>query len=126
MQLRKRLINDVEYVYDQHHPILKMIQDQKLLEPKNHLKHNKFFYNHLNITLWSIIAINTINSVSNRLVADAAPINNLLFISIRNKTKSLPKAIPSAAAWTTRPNVAVHVAFGFVITTEPDESITNK
>jgi len=37
----------------------------------------------------------------------------------------LPKAIPSAAACTTRPSVAVHVAFGFDIITEPDESITN-
>ena len=51
----------------------------------------------------------TINSILNRLVADAAP-----------------RAIPSAAACTTRPNVAVHVAFGLVIITEPDASRTNE
>lgn len=37
----------------------------------------------------------------------------------------LPKAIPSAAACTTRPNVAVHVALGFDIT-EFGESRTNR
>jgi hypothetical protein len=36
----------------------------------------------------------------------------------------LPKAIPSAAACTTRPNVAVHVDLDFDVT-EPDESRTN-
>ena len=35
-----------------------------------------------------------------------------------------PKAIPSAAAWTTRPKVVIHIDLGFDITTEPDESIT--
>jgi hypothetical protein len=34
-QLRKRLINDDEYVYDQLHQTLKMKQDQKQLVPKN-------------------------------------------------------------------------------------------
>lgn len=52
--------------------------------------------------------MNTINSTLNRLVADAAP-----------------RAIPSAAACTTRPKVAVHVDFDFDIT-EPDESRTNE
>ncbi len=37
----------------------------------------------------------------------------------------LPKAIPSAAACTTRPNVAVHVDFDFD-TTEPDKSRANQ
>jgi hypothetical protein len=38
----KKLINDVEYVYDQHHRILKMKQDQKQLEPRNNFKTFKF------------------------------------------------------------------------------------
>lgn len=34
--------------------------------------------------------------------------------------------MPSAAAWTTRPRVAVHDAFGFDMTNEPDESRTER
>ena len=47
-------------------------------------------------------------------------------ISPSETIRSLPSAMPSAAAWTTRPNVAVHVAFGLVMTNEPDESRTRE
>jgi hypothetical protein len=39
----RRLINDVEYVYDQHHQILKMKRVQRQLEPINHFKILYFF-----------------------------------------------------------------------------------
>lgn len=49
-------------------------------------------YLHLSIlTLWSMIAIKTINSTSACVVVAAAP-----------------RAIPSTAEWTTRPTVAVN------------------
>ena len=37
-QLTKILVDDVEYVYDQHRPTLKMRQDQKQLVPENTVK----------------------------------------------------------------------------------------
>ena len=75
VQLMRRLRDDVEYVYDQFHPRLKMILNQKLPEPMEKLfsllKH-EFLKKEFN-TLCNIMAIKTINSTLNRLVADAAP-----------------------------------------------------
>ena len=87
-----------------------MIPNQMLLVPIDDIRKGiKRISIGKRFTLCSIIAMKTINSILNRLVADAAP-----------------RAMPSAAACTTKPSVAVHVAFGFVIITAPDASRTNE
>jgi hypothetical protein len=50
-----------------------MKQDQKQLVPRKSMKVLNDRNTRIIVTLCSIIAINTINSTSNRLVADAAP-----------------------------------------------------
>lgn len=107
VQQEKRSIDDVGCVFDQHHRTLEMRPNQMLPVPINEI--GRISLKRQVFTLCNIIAIKTMNSILNWLVADAAP-----------------RAIPSAAACTTNPSVAVQVAFGFVIITEPAESRTNE
>jgi hypothetical protein len=52
-----------------------MKQDQKQLVPRKSMKVLNDQNTRIIVTLCSIIAMNTINSTLNRLVADAAPIH---------------------------------------------------